>query len=68
MGQPDSGHTHPHEDSSSAWFRGLDVIVWAAVGIIIVLVAEWVGGYLVRERLARSARKYLDRVDELRNP
>jgi len=56
---------HAHDDPA-AWFRALDVIVWAAVVVIVVLGAEWLGGYMVRERLARSFGRYLERVNELR--
>ncbi len=61
-------HTHDDEDQDhvAAWFRGLDIVVWVAVAVIAILALEWLGGYLVRERLARSFRQYLDRVDELR--
>lgn len=61
----DAEHDHEHDDQAAAWFRGLDIVVWAAVVIIVVLCAEWLGGYLVRERIARSFSKYLHRVDEL---
>jgi hypothetical protein len=61
-------HTHDagDEDQAAAWFRGLDIVVWFAVAVIVILAAEWLGGYLVRERLARSFRRYLDQLDELR--
>lgn len=61
-------HTHDDEDQDhvAAWFRGLDIIVWAAVAVIVILALEWLGGYLVRERIARSATQYLARMDELR--
>ena len=64
----EAGHTHEHDDQDhvAAWFRGLDMVVWAAVATIVILALEWLGGFLVRQRLARSFRQYLDRVDQMR--
>lgn len=60
-------HTHtPDGDQVALWFKALDLIVWAAVVVIVVLALEWLGGYLVRERISRGASAYLARLDELR--
>lgn len=62
MSGPAGGHTHAHEhdgDNSFDWFGALDIAVWAAVAVLVALGVEWLIGYLVRERIARGADKFL---------
>lgn len=60
------GHRHDDDGQGQGggvdWFKTVDVIVWVAVAIIVCLGAEWLIGYLVREKIARGADKLLARV------
>lgn len=60
MGKPGEGHSHEHDgDNSFDWFGAFDIAVWAAVAVLVALGVEWLIGYLVRERIARGADKFL---------
>jgi hypothetical protein len=56
-------HAHPEggPDDGSAfdWFRVLDVLVWVAVVVIVILGTEWFVGRLVREKIAGQAQRFL---------
>ena len=64
------GHTHAGGPNDGAdrggysldWFRVLDVVVWVAAALITAMGVEWFIGYLVREKIARGADKYLAKV------
>lgn len=45
------------------WWKILDILVWVAVGVIAVIGAEWLIGYLVRERITQGANRYLATVN-----
>lgn len=60
-----TNHGHDHDgadDGAVDWFRLFDALVWVSVALIAALAAEWLIGYLVRERIARGADKYLAKV------
>lgn len=57
MAAADDGHEHGID-----WFRGLDMIVWVAVIIILTMGVEWLLGRYIRERMASGAQKYLAKV------
>lgn len=58
-----AGASHTHDDVAEPnWFKAIDTIVWVSVAIIACLAAEWLVGYLARERLARGADKYLAKM------
>lgn len=48
-----------HEHSALDWFKVLDVAVWVAVAVIGAIALEWFVGFVVRERIARGANRYL---------
>jgi len=50
---------HEHPDGGVDWWTVLDITVWVAVVIIAGLGLEWLVGYLVRERIARGAGRFL---------
>jgi hypothetical protein len=57
---------HEHEaggpdDGAPDWFKVLDIMVWAAIVILVALAAEWAWGTIVRERLARQAGRFLEK-------
>lgn len=52
-------HEHEHEHQAVNWFGVLDILVWAAVAVLVALAVEWLVGYVVRERLARGADRFL---------
>lgn len=52
------GHTHD-EGEPRDWFAVLDVVVWVAVVVLVIMAVEWLAGYLVREKLARGAQRFL---------
>ena len=55
-----SGPEHEHQDQAPGldWFRVLDTLVWVSVAIIVCFAAEWLIGYLVRERIAAGADRW----------
>lgn len=55
------GHTHggPDDGAEANWFKFLDVLVWVAVAAIVILGAEWLVGYITREKLGRQAERFL---------
>lgn len=59
---------HPHvggpDDGRKAvdWFTVLDALVWASVAVLVAVAAEWLVGWLVRERIARGADRYRAKV------
>ena len=57
-------HTHggPADGAGADWFKFLDVLVWVAVAAIVILGAEWLAGYLMREKLGRQAERFLTRA------
>ncbi len=61
-----SSHSHDAtggpDDGAVDWFRYFDIVVWVSVGVIAVFAAEWLIGYVVRERIAAGADAYRARV------
>jgi hypothetical protein len=51
-----------HEHGGVDWWVIADALVWTAVVVVAVLALEWLGGVLVRERIARGAEKLLKRT------
>ena len=58
-----------HQDSGEGergdafdWFRVLDIAVWVAVTVVVVIGLEMLVGRFVRERIARDATRYIERV------
>lgn len=56
----DQGDAHTH--GAVDWFKVLDVAVWVAVVVVVVIGAEMLVGKVVRERIARDAGRYLAKV------
>jgi hypothetical protein len=56
-----AGHSHQPADGDGGadWFKVLDIAVWVAVVLLVVMAAEWVAGRIVRERIARGAARHL---------
>jgi hypothetical protein len=55
-----AGHAHDDDQGASFdWFQVLDVFVWVAVALIAGLAAEWLIGWLIREKMAAGASKFL---------
>lgn len=44
-------------------WRVLDILVSVAIGVIVVLAAEWLVGYVVRQRIAAGAQRHLAKVN-----
>jgi len=62
-----SGDSHVHQGVTDSgeyahWFRILDVLVWLSVAVIFAIGIEWMVGYVVREKIARGADRYLAKV------
>lgn len=55
---PEGEHEHAFD-----WFKLLDILVWCAVALIAAVALEWMIGYVVREKLARGADRYLAKVN-----
>lgn len=66
MSQEADGHSH--SKGGVDWFRGLDLAVWAAVTILVILACEWLLGRYIRESLARGAQKHLASVSAPETP
>ena len=61
-----SGHDHPRRaaaggpgDGEATWFKLMDALVWVAFAVIVVLGAEWLVGFVTREKLGRQAERFL---------
>lgn len=50
-------HTHDQGHAVPTWWRGFDIVVWAAVAVIVCLGVEWLYGWILRERLTLAAEK-----------
>lgn len=50
---------HEHERRPFDWFSLLDILVWAALLVLVVLAAEWAWGAVVRQRISTEAGQYL---------
>lgn len=46
-------------DGEPDWFKGLDIAVWIAAGVVLVLAAEWLIGRYMRESISRGAQQFL---------
>jgi multisubunit Na+/H+ antiporter MnhB subunit len=53
--------THEHDEPATDWFAVLDVVIWVAVGVIVLFAAEWLFGKVIRERLSHEAQRFLRR-------
>lgn len=58
------GHSHGGPDDGAEgevfdWFRVFDVLVWVAVGVVVVFAAEYLAGAIIREKISAGAQKYL---------
>lgn len=56
-----SGEQHAH--GPDLW-RVLDILVWLSIGVIVVIGAESLIGYIIRERIASGARRHLVKVSQ----
>lgn len=54
-----AGKTHTHDAPEGAdWMSYVDVAVWVAIAVVVILGAEYLFGFVVRERLAAQATKW----------
>lgn len=56
----DQAHGHEHDDGQGAgpgWWKVMDIFVWVAVVLIVILGTEWLVGLLIREKLAAGFDK-----------
>lgn len=51
------------DDGEIDWFKWLDIAVWIAVTIIVILAVEWLAGHIIRETIARGAQRHLAKVN-----
>jgi len=61
-GAPQVTRGHDHDDNQGVgpdWFAALDLLIIAAVVFIVTLLAEWLAGAMVRERITAGFRRLL---------
>lgn len=63
-GKAPADHGHGHESAPIDWWAIFDALVWIAVGLIVVLGAEWLFGKVIRERIASQAQQFLARREQ----